>query len=86
MDATLGGAGHSLEAAKRLGKDGTLIGIDQDDMALEAAALKLGMMPEGDRPTIELLHGNFGDMDELLLSAEVPGIDAFLFDLGVSAA
>ena len=85
VDATLGGAGHSLEAAKRLGKDGTLIGIDQDDMALEAAALKLGMMPEDDRPTIELLHGNFGDMDELLLSAEVPGIDAFLFDLGVSS-
>ena len=24
-------------------------------------------------------------MDELLLSAEVPGIDAFLFDLGVSS-
>ncbi|MEE0845547.1 MAG: 16S rRNA (cytosine(1402)-N(4))-methyltransferase RsmH [Eggerthellaceae bacterium] len=85
VDATLGGAGHSLEVAKRLGREGTLIGIDQDDAALEAAGLKLGMMPEERRPSIELLHGNFGDMDELLLSAEVPGIDAFLFDLGVSS-
>ena len=73
VDATLGGAGHSLEAAKRLGKDGTLIGIDQDDMVSEAAALKLGMMPEDDRPTIELLHGNFGDMDELLSPRRFPG-------------
>lgn len=85
VDATLGGAGHSLEAAKRLGREGTLIGIDQDDMALEAAALKLGTIPEATRPAIELLHGNFGDMDELLLSAEVPGVDAVLFDLGVSS-
>ena len=85
VDATLGGAGHSLEAAKRLGREGALIGIDQDDMALEAAALKLGTIPEAIRPAIELLHGNFGDMDELLLSAEVPGVDAVLFDLGVSS-
>ncbi len=85
VDATLGGAGHSLEAAKLLGREGTLIGIDQDDMALEAAGLKLGTMPEADRSNIELLHGNFGDMDELLLSAEIPGVDAFLFDLGVSS-
>lgn len=85
VDATLGGAGHSLEAAKRLGRDGTLIGIDQDEVALAAAAARLGSLPEGTRPALELLHGNFGDMDELLLSAEVPGADAFLFDLGVSS-
>ena len=34
VDATLGGAGHSIEVAKRLGPGGTLIGIDQDEMAL----------------------------------------------------
>lgn len=85
VDATLGGAGHSLEVAKRLGSDGLLIGIDQDESALAAARLKLGTLPDGRRPRIELLHGNFGDLDELLLSAEVPGIDAILFDLGVSS-
>ena len=85
VDATLGGAGHSLEVAKRLGSDGLLIGIDQDESALAAARLKLGTLPDGTRPRIELLHGNFGELDELLLSAEVPGIDAILFDLGVSS-
>ena len=31
------------------------------------------------------LRGNFGDLDDLLLRAEVPGVDCFLFDLGVSS-
>lgn len=85
VDATLGGAGHSIEVAKRLGPNGTLIGIDQDDMALEAAHERLAALPDDVRPNIELYHGNFGDLDDLLLAAEVPGIDAILFDLGVSS-
>lgn len=85
VDATLGGAGHSYEAAKRLGSAGTLIGIDQDEVALAAAGRKLGTLPEEHRPRIELVRGNFGSMDEVLLGAEVPGVDAFLFDLGVSS-
>lgn len=85
VDATLGFAGHSREAAKRLGPEGTLIGIDQDEVALATAADTLEAIPMSDRPHLELLRGNFGDLDELLLSAEVPGIDAILFDLGVSS-
>ncbi|MFR3272889.1 MAG: 16S rRNA (cytosine(1402)-N(4))-methyltransferase [Slackia sp.] len=41
VDATLGGAGHSSEVAQRLGSDGVLIGIDQDEMALAAAGARL---------------------------------------------
>ena len=85
VDATLGGAGHSLEVARQLAPEGVLIGIDQDDAAHAAAAKRLNEIPDDQRPHIELLHGNFGDMDELLLSAEIPGDDAFLFDLGVSS-
>lgn len=85
VDATLGFAGHSREAAKMLGPQGTLIGIDQDEVALAAATDTLEAIPMSDRPNLELLRGNFGDLDELLVSAEVPGIDAILFDLGVSS-
>ncbi len=85
VDATLGFAGHSFEAAQRLGSDGVLIGIDQDEVALASAAERLGQIPEGRRPSLELLRGNFGSLDELLVEAEVPGIDAILFDLGVSS-
>ena len=85
VDATLGFAGHSREAAKRLGAQGTLIGIDQDEVALATATDTLEAIPMNDRPNLEMLRGNFGDLDELLVSAEVPGIDAILFDLGVSS-
>ena len=85
VDATLGGAGHSLEAAKLLGSGGTLIGIDQDETALAAARTRLESIPQSERPHLELLHGNFGDLDQLLVDCEVPGIDAILFDLGVSS-
>ncbi|MDO4400951.1 MAG: 16S rRNA (cytosine(1402)-N(4))-methyltransferase RsmH [Coriobacteriia bacterium] len=85
VDATLGGAGHSIEAAKLLGSAGTLIGIDQDTVALKAARARLQTIPEESRPELKLLHGNFGSMDELLVQACVPEVDAFLFDLGVSS-
>ena len=85
VDATLGFAGHSFEAAKQLGAGGLLIGIDQDEVALTEAAAKLESIPAGDRPELALLRGNFGDLDELLASCEIPGIDAILFDLGVSS-
>lgn len=82
-DCTLGGAGHTVELARRVAPEGLSIGIDQDDMALEAAARRLEReAPEAD--AIQL-KGNFGDLDDLLLKAEVPGVDCFLFDLGVSS-
>ena len=85
VDATLGFAGHSFEAAKQLGSGGLLIGIDQDEVAPTEAAAKLDTIPAGGHPELALLRGNFGDLDELLASCEIPGIDAILFDLGVSS-
>ena len=83
-DCTLGGAGHTVELARRVAPDGLSIGIDQDDMALQAATERLEReVPEA---STRLLKGNFGDLDELLVEAEVPGVDCFLFDLGVSDA
>ena len=82
-DCTLGGAGHSVELARRVAPDGLSLGIDQDEMALEAASRCLASeVPEAD---VRLLRGNFGDLDDLLVEAEVPGVDCFLFDLGVSS-
>lgn len=82
-DCTLGGAGHSVELARRVAPDGLSLGIDQDDMALTAASERLSReVPEA---SVRLLRGNFGDLDDLLVDAEVPGVDCFLFDLGVSS-
>lgn len=82
-DCTLGGAGHSVELARRVAPDGLSLGIDQDEMALEAASRRLASEVPG--ADVRLLRGNFGDLDDLLVEAEVPGVDCFLFDLGVSS-
>jgi 16S rRNA (cytosine1402-N4)-methyltransferase len=80
VDCTLGGAGHAVEIAARIAPTGLLVGIDQDDAALAAAAdaLRLGQQTR-------LLKGNFGDLDRLLAQANIPYVDGFLFDLGVSS-
>ena len=41
VDGTLGGGGHAFELCSRLGKDGRLIGIDQDEAAISAASERL---------------------------------------------
>lgn len=82
-DCTLGGAGHSVELAGRVAPDGLSIGIDQDDMALSAATERFQReVPQAEH---RFLKGNFEALDELLIQAEVPGVDCFLFDLGVSS-
>ena len=82
-DCTLGGAGHTVELARRIAPNGLSLGIDQDDMALAAADARF----EREAPDTEhlFLKGNFGDLDELLVQAAEPGVDKFLFDLGVSS-
>ena len=52
-------------------------------MALAAAAERFSREVPGAEH--KFLKGNFGDLDELLVQAEVPGVDCFLFDLGVSS-
>lgn len=82
-DCTLGGAGHSLELGRRCSPSGLLIGIDQDDLALKVAGERIrANIPEV--KSIQL-KGNFSELDSLLQQAEVPGVDCFLFDLGVSS-
>lgn len=85
VDATLGGAGHSLQVGKLLGPHARLIGIDQDEVARQAASTKLAQLPCGNSPYVQVLSGNFRQLDSLLVEARVPGIDCILFDLGVSS-
>ena len=85
VDATLGLGGHSEEILARLGHDGMLIGIDQDDFALDAAKERLSAEAEAAGVEFRAVKGNFGQLDDILLGCEVPGIDSILFDLGVSS-
>ena len=80
VDGTLGGAGHSSQIAARL-TTGRLIGIDRDPKALKAASERLA--PYADRVT--LVHSNFSQLDEVLDSLGIAGVDGILLDLGVSS-
>ncbi|MGN1014237.1 MAG: 16S rRNA (cytosine(1402)-N(4))-methyltransferase RsmH [Butyricicoccus sp.] len=81
VDATLGGAGHSLHIAQKLSPNGRLIGIDRDDMALDNARVRL--KDYLDRVT--LVKSDFRRIDEAIASCGLEKVDGILFDLGVSS-
>ncbi|MEM7141483.1 MAG: 16S rRNA (cytosine(1402)-N(4))-methyltransferase RsmH [Actinomycetota bacterium] len=80
VDATLGGAGHAH--ALLAANDGIeLVGLDQDQMALDAAGARLA--PHGDRVTLR--HRRFDGLAEELGALGITELSAVLFDLGVSS-
>lgn len=81
IDGTLGRGGHSEQIARRLSPQGRLICIDRDEQAIRESAERLA--PWRDR--ITFLHGNFGQLAQLMADAGIPGADGMLFDLGVSS-
>ena len=80
VDGTLGRAGHSREIARRL-TTGRLVCIDRDEAALAAAEERLAPW----RERVTLVHGNFGDLEQLLDGLGLSQVDGMLFDLGVSS-
>ena len=81
VDCTMGGAGHSKVFASKLTSKGTLVGIDQDAAAIEAATERL----TGLECKIEIARSNFKDFDNVLDSLGIEKIDGIFFDLGVSS-
>ncbi len=81
LDCTLGRAGHSSEILKRLSKDGKLIGIDQDDEAIEYSRARLSKISDN----FILVRDNFDNMDEILQNLGIEKVDGILMDLGVSS-
>ena len=78
VDGTVGGAGHSLEIAKKL-KQGRLFAFDRDPDAAAVAAERLKGY------NAEVINGNFVNMREALQSRGVFSVDGVLLDLGVSS-
>jgi 16S rRNA (cytosine1402-N4)-methyltransferase len=81
VDATMGGAGHSIKIAGELNEAGLIIGIDQDQAAIEAARERLPNI----KPRVELVRRNFIDLKDIVRGFNRPAIDGILFDLGVSS-
>lgn len=73
IDATVGGAGHSVEIEKRGGK---VLGIDQDPDAVEFVKQHI----KG-----KIVQGNFRDIEKIAKEYGFDDADGILFDLGVSS-
>lgn len=80
VDGTMGGGGHSLEIAKRIGT-GRLICIDQDPNAHEAASKRLAEHKD----KITFVRDNFGNIAHILDELGIEKIDGMLMDIGVSS-
>lgn len=78
VDGTAGGAGHSLEIAKKL-KGGRLISLDRDPDAVKVASDRLKEYPA------YVVQSNFSEMDSVLKQLNIEKVDGILLDLGVSS-
>mgnify|MGYP000644677494 FL=1 len=81
MDGTLGGGGHSYEVCTRLGVKGSIIGIDQDEAAIEAASIRLKDFGE----KVTIVRSNYCDMKSRLHELGIDKVDGIMLDLGVSS-
>ncbi len=81
VDGTLGGGGHSYEVCRRLGDKGSIIGIDQDAAAIEAAGIRL----KDFGGKVRIVRANYSDMKSKLHELGIDKVDGIILDLGVSS-
>ncbi len=81
VDCTTGAGGHSLEIAKRLGKNSRLICFDQDENAIAAAKLRLADYAD----KITFINENFSELDTVLERLGIENLGGVLADLGCSS-
>lgn len=79
VDATMGGGGHSQLIASRL-VDGTLVGFDQDPVAIKHNQEKFH-----DRDCVKIINANFSELKISLANLGIDAIDGILYDLGMSS-
>ena len=81
VDGTLGGGGHAYEVCRRLGEKGSIVGIDQDAEAIEAASARLNDFGE----KVTIVRSNYCDMKSKLHELGIDKVDGIVLDLGVSS-
>jgi len=81
LDCTLGGGGHAKSIAGSICPEGRVVGIDRDGDAIARAKDELKEF--GD--CISYVHGNFSEMDSLLVPFGGVCFEGILMDLGFSS-
>jgi 16S rRNA (cytosine1402-N4)-methyltransferase len=81
VDATVGGGGHAEAILERISPGGRVIGLDCDEVAVEAATSRLRRFGEA----AVIVRANFAAITEVLARQGLDGVDGVLFDLGASS-
>lgn len=79
VDATMGGGGHSQLIANHL-VDGTLVGFDQDPVAIKHNQERFH-----DCDCVKIVNANFSELKISLANLGINAIDGILYDLGMSS-
>ena len=85
VDGTLGGGGHSLAIADRIGPAGLVISIDRDAAALDRVEARLAREPVANRGTVRMAQTNYADFPAVLEMLGIEKVNGFLLDLGLSS-
>jgi 16S rRNA (cytosine1402-N4)-methyltransferase len=80
IDGTIGGGGHTAEILKR---GGIVLGIDQDDQALDF--VKAHCEEQMANGSLILAKGNFKDIDVIAKEHNFDQVDGILLDIGISS-
>lgn len=80
VDGTAGGAGLSLEIAKRLSENGKLISIDRDPDAILTCRQRLK-----EYKNVSVVQDNFANVSDIVHNLGLESIDGMVLDLGVSS-
>jgi 16S rRNA (cytosine1402-N4)-methyltransferase len=78
FEGTVGAGGHAEAILKAHPEIERYIGCDQDPQALEIARERLGPWKE----KVELVRGNFRDLDQILLERGIEKVNGFFLILG----
>lgn len=80
VDATVGGGGHALAILQASQGRAHLVGIDRDPRAIAAAREHLCAWSD----RVVLCCANYSELEPLLRTMQLTGLDGIVFDLGVS--
>ncbi len=83
VDGTLGGGGHAIEIARRVGASGMVVGIDRDSRALDRVDRRVADLNENLQ--VKTFFANYCDFDAALERVGVEQVDGFVLDLGLSS-
>jgi len=80
VDATFGRGGHTRRLLEVLGSGSRVVAVDRDPEAIAA-----GKLLAADDSRLQVCHGRFSELDQLLKGLQISEVQGVLMDLGTSS-